>query len=285
MTDPGKDTVAGRTYLALRALAKAQGRSTAELLQLYVLERFVARVAVSPESEHLVLKGGLLMAAFGGRRPTRDVDLLALGLSNDPNAVRECIGSIAALDLGDGVVFDPTSLRARVIREGGTYTGVRVRALARLATARQTLHVDVTVGDPVEPPPQLTCLPALLAEEPVRLLAYPPEMVVAEKLTTALERGGTNTRWRDFVDLHLLAQNATDEDLLVRALRRVATHRGVPLHGFEAVRRELGPNAQPKWSAWRKKEGLDDLVPESLDHLLETLEPWATRLLREAASD
>nr|WP_254646837.1 nucleotidyl transferase AbiEii/AbiGii toxin family protein [Streptomyces sp. GbtcB6] len=43
----------------------------------YVLERFVYRLASSPLGrEHFVLKGGLLLAQFGARRMTRDIDIL-----------------------------------------------------------------------------------------------------------------------------------------------------------------------------------------------------------------
>jgi hypothetical protein len=43
------------------------------LLQLYVLEGFLARLAASAMRERFILKGGVLLAAFGSRRPTRDV--------------------------------------------------------------------------------------------------------------------------------------------------------------------------------------------------------------------
>ncbi|MER6225131.1 nucleotidyl transferase AbiEii/AbiGii toxin family protein [Streptomyces sp900105755] len=43
----------------------------------YVLERFLQRPASSPLGrEHFVLKGGLLLAQFGARRMTRDIDIL-----------------------------------------------------------------------------------------------------------------------------------------------------------------------------------------------------------------
>lgn len=44
---PTHGTTAGSAYLALRKKASEQDRSTAELLQLYALEGFLARLAVS----------------------------------------------------------------------------------------------------------------------------------------------------------------------------------------------------------------------------------------------
>ncbi|MFT7519935.1 MAG: hypothetical protein ACI9MC_002079, partial [Kiritimatiellia bacterium] len=98
----------------LRALARKQRRTTAEILQLYALERFVARLAASPDKERFVLKGDLLMAAFGERRPTRDVDLLALDVDNDLDLIRDYIFQIASYPLDDGIQIDAESVRARV---------------------------------------------------------------------------------------------------------------------------------------------------------------------------
>ena len=67
---PARDTAAGRAYLDLQALARANARPVQELLQLFVLEAFLDRLAHSPHRAQLVLKGGVLPAAFGERRPT-----------------------------------------------------------------------------------------------------------------------------------------------------------------------------------------------------------------------
>ncbi len=66
MTAPSRATVAGRTYLDLQNKARGDRRPVDELLQLYVLESFLARLAESPLADRLVLKGGVLLAAFGG---------------------------------------------------------------------------------------------------------------------------------------------------------------------------------------------------------------------------
>jgi hypothetical protein len=43
-------------------MARREGRSTDELMVLYVLERFLYRVSLSSYRDKLVLKGGLLLA-------------------------------------------------------------------------------------------------------------------------------------------------------------------------------------------------------------------------------
>ena len=55
------------------------------------------------------------------------------------------------------------------------------------------------------------------------------------------------------------------------AIRRVAAHRQVGLGDFRDVRAELGSEAQSKWEAWRRKQGLVDRISDRLDEVLELL--------------
>ncbi|MBO0831512.1 MAG: nucleotidyl transferase AbiEii/AbiGii toxin family protein [Actinobacteria bacterium] len=80
-------------------------------------------------------------------------------------------------------------MKAEAIREQEVYGGVRVRLLALLATAREAFHVDVNIGDPIWPAPVEISLPRLLDQEPIMLLGYPIEMILAEKIVTAIQRG------------------------------------------------------------------------------------------------
>lgn len=80
---PTKATAGGRAYPDLQNRARREKRPTQELHTFYVLERWLARLAVSPHAGSFVLKGGMLLAVFDARRPTADADLLARNLSND----------------------------------------------------------------------------------------------------------------------------------------------------------------------------------------------------------
>ena len=80
---PTGATVGGRAYLDLRKAASVAGRPTDEFLQLYALEGFLDRLGSSPHAEHFVLKGGVLLAAYDARRPTRDIDLAGPDVAND----------------------------------------------------------------------------------------------------------------------------------------------------------------------------------------------------------
>ncbi len=198
--NPTRDTPVGRAYNDLRNLAKAQGRDPAEYLALYALEGFLTRLAASDLRDDFVLKGGVLLAAFAARRPTRDIDLAASGFPNDVDDVERRVRTILAVDVVDGLEFDLGAVRSETIRDEADYTGVRVHLLAVVSKARVPIHVDVNFGDPIWPAPQATTLPLLLGGE-VELNGYPAHMVLAEKIVTAIDRGAANTRWRDFVDI------------------------------------------------------------------------------------
>lgn len=162
---PTHADLAGSRYLELQRLARAQKRTTAELLQLYVLESFLRRLSHSRHAEKLVLKGGMLLAAFDLRRATRDVDLLALQIDNDPATVESLVVEIAAVDIDDGTSFLLDTITAETIREDDIYPGVCAVLEARLATARITFSVDINVGDPVVPAPLRTPIPVLRSNE------------------------------------------------------------------------------------------------------------------------
>ena len=262
MSAPTRASTAGRAYLDLRKLARENRRPVDELLQLYVLEAFLARLAGSRFTERLVLKGGVLLAAFDERRPTRDIDLQAQALGNDTETIRAATCEIAAIALDDGVTFDVDTATAEPIRDEAIYSGVRVTMGAQLATARPHFHVDTNVGDPISPAAINVRLPRLLGGEIV-LRGYPLAMVHAEKIVTAIGRGTVNTRWRDFADVHMLSRHhAIDGSELVQAIRQVAEHRQVPLLALAQALDDYGQIGQQRWTAWRRRQRLEDRVPE-----------------------
>ncbi len=208
MTRPQRSTPAGRAYLDLQRLARRSGRSMQALLPMFASERWLARLAASPHRSRFVLKGGVLLAALGNRRPTQDADLLALHIANDHDTV---IGSVigyvndvALIELADEVNFDPSTTTATTIGESDVYLGVRPSMDCALATASIKLKLDINLGDPVRPRPDTINLPILLDGPPVQILGYPIATVLAEKLSTAVQLGQVDTRIRDYVDMHNL---------------------------------------------------------------------------------
>lgn len=260
-----KETLAGRRYLDLQREARRTDRPTDELIQLYALECFLDRLVHSEFSAKFVLKGGVLLAALDARRPTRDIDFAALALDNSVDEVLTVVRKVAGIPLDDGLEFDSAGATADGIREEDDYSGVRVTLGGRLSRAVVRLHVDVNVGDPIWPEPQQVSLPRLLGGA-LRVRGYPLEMVLAEKIVTAIARGSANTRWRDFVDIYFLAHRRTIAAATLRSsLERVAQHRRIALVPLQSIFTGYAELAQQRWVAWLKKNRLPNRQFECLD--------------------
>jgi hypothetical protein len=57
----------------------------------------LSRLSISEYATAFVLKGGVLLAAYDTRRPTRDIDLQAAALANDGETIRSVVAEIAQL--------------------------------------------------------------------------------------------------------------------------------------------------------------------------------------------
>ena len=237
---PTRATPEGNAYLDLQALAKQSGRPVDEYLTLYALEGFLNRLSQSPRREEFVLKGGVLLAAFDQRRPTRDVDFAVIGLDNDVDNILSILREVAA--------------------------------------------ADVNVGDPITPKPEVIALPRILGGT-IQILGYPVEMVIAEKLVTAIERGTANTRWRDLVDMYRLSNSRSMAgNVLIESCDTVATYRGATLVPLGAALEGFGETAQARWFAWRNKQKLQAEAPENISELIRALEVFADPVLLRSAA-
>ncbi|MCH9730557.1 MAG: nucleotidyl transferase AbiEii/AbiGii toxin family protein [Actinomycetia bacterium] len=282
-----RETAGGRAYIDLQRRAKNTNRNTQELIQLYILEGFLARLAESPVREKFVLKGGVLLAAFGNRRPTRDVDFAGRDIGNDEATVLALTKSVLAVQPSDddGIEFAPDTATSEVIREDDEYSGVRVSSNANIATSRNRFHVDVNVGDPIVPSPTIVSVPRLIGGDPIRLKGYPLHMVHAEKIVTAVQRGVANTRWRDFGDIWTLSRSrAVAGPHLQGAIREVARHRRVELSALSDALDGYADLAQARWAAWRRRQSREELPAQFGDLLTEVItfaEPAITGDLKE----
>lgn len=282
---PTRQTAEGRAYLDLQNLARRTGRPTDELHQLYSLEGFLDRLTRSRYADQFVLKGALLLAAFDTRRPTRDVDLAGLGVDNSVEAVGRVVAEIVRIDIDDGLSLDADAIGAESIRDGDEYSGVRVTVTGTLASASLQFHIDVNVGDPISPSPESVTLPRLLGGE-LTMSGYPLEMILAEKVVTAVQRGTANTRWRDFTDIaRLTAGHPVDGLRFSESVRQVADHRMAVLAPLAQVLDGYAVVAQGRWSAWRRKQRLEESTPELFDDLLTDVIEFADPVLAGRALD
>lgn len=213
--------------------ARAEQRPFNELLQYYILERFLYRLGQSSHSERLILKGALLFAVWQAplSRPTRDIDLLGR-YSNDIAETVRIMQEVCELqpETDDGLQFNPGSVSAERIMEDATYQGVRAHVEASLGNAKVRFVVDVGFGDPVVPGASRVQLPTLLGLPHPTLLAYSRESAIAEKFRAMVQLGELNSRMKDFYDVWLLASRIRfDGETLGRAIAAAFAHRDTPL--------------------------------------------------------
>jgi hypothetical protein len=146
--------------------------------------------------------------------------------------------------------------------------------------------VDVNVGDPIWPEPQQISLPRLI-DGAISVRGYPLEMVLTEKIVTALERGTVNTRWRDFVDIYVLIRRyRIDAQTLQKSMQRVARFRSVVFTPLRTTLAGYAEMAQPRWVAWLRKQRLDNTIPTQFSKVLQSVVSFADSLIEgdEASS-
>ncbi|MBH0131418.1 nucleotidyl transferase AbiEii/AbiGii toxin family protein [Salinibacterium sp. NK8237] len=260
------DEVFRRIQAAARASVAANGSPapTQEYLIRHSLESFLDRLNRTVHAPDFVLKGGLLLGAYGVRRPTKDADSNAIAADVTPEHLSQVVRDVAAVDAGDGVEFLLDTLNIAEIRDDADYPGVRVRVQVTVSSWQGVVAWDVSAGDPIVPAPREVTLERILGN-PIRLVGYAPESTVAEKGVTILERGIASTRWRDYVDIVTLSGAGLDAAELLKAVRAVAAYREVSLSPIAPILQGYGALSQPKWAAWRKKERLQDVCAEKLD--------------------
>ena len=99
MSDP-----VGMSFKAkMNNLAKKLGLRPQTVIQNFVFERFLARLAQSPFRENFVVKGGVLISAMIGieARSTMDMDATVIDLPMTQRSIRHAVARIAAQDVGD----------------------------------------------------------------------------------------------------------------------------------------------------------------------------------------
>lgn len=255
---------------SIRARLKQRADATKQDFNLtlthYGLERLLYRLSISPHAGNYLLKGALLFSLWYDEphRPTRDVDLLGFGPDDIGTAVA-AFSDICSIEVEDGIVFDPASVKGSVIRKDAGYGGVRIDLQAKLDGARIVLQVDIGFGDAVTPAPESVRYPVLLDDLPVPLLrSYPKYTVVAEKFHAMCLLGMANTRMKDYFDLWvLLTEGGLDPAELHRAVeatfsrRQLAMPDAIPTGLSDAFAQDTVKQAQ--WAAFLKKNRLQPL--------------------------
>jgi len=230
-----------------------------------LLERFLARLSRSTHVNKFIFKGGFLlsyMMKIG--RETVDLDFLLTHMNVEVKGLQEVFEEIVSISSNDGFTFSFESIEI-LSQPHMEYPGYRTIFKASFANMKDKIHVDVGIGDVVEPQNREIKLFKYRGkpffEESISLLVYPIETIFAEKLETVLSKGSRSSRMKDFHDLLLLLRDKSlnNSKTLHENVKKTFDNRGTALKSIQFD--ESGQKAlQHLWTA--HLHGLGDIAKE-----------------------
>ncbi|MBX9923902.1 MAG: nucleotidyl transferase AbiEii/AbiGii toxin family protein [Rhabdochlamydiaceae bacterium] len=243
----------------------------------------MTRLARSPYREKFVLKGGTLLAKYIHLgRETQDLDFFIQKLSNTEQSLKTVLQAICDIDANDSFAFELAKIKI-LDHSQLAYTGAEITLQALFGATKTVIRMDLGFGDRVEPieyPIDLTTTSkGPLFESRISLHCYPKEFIFAEKLETAVFRGGGNTRMKDFHDLYsLIRLDVLDGALGKKAIQLVFHHRKTPLKKLPvAFNRDAFDTLEKNWASYRRKIKVKNgalKMPESIETVISAMNQW-----------
>lgn len=195
----------------IRSMAAKKNLRAQEVLQMFLFERVLERLANSAYKNNFILKGGLLISSMIGigERTTMDMDTTVRGIQMEEDEIVRAVKEVLAVDVGDDIEFEYQSIEP--IREDDAYNNFRIHLRAKYGKIDSPMKIDVTTGDVITPAAVQYEFPMLFDEKTVSVMAYTLETVLAEKYETIIRRNIGTTRARDYYDLHILFRSRSSE--------------------------------------------------------------------------
>jgi len=244
----------------IKSVAKQNNADARTLMRIYMMERFLERLAQSEYRDNFIIKGGILVTAMIGvaHRSTMDIDTSMKNLNLSAEDALRVVNQVKDIDLDDGVSFEVKD--ASNIMDEMEYPGIRVTMNANVGKLITPLKIDISTGDVITPRAIEFNYDLLLEDRSISLWSYNLETILAEKLQTVLARGILNTRMRDFYDIRMLLD--TYEDKVNKAVLKDAFAATCKKRGTDHLQEqaeeiikiiEADEQLQVLWRAYQKK--------------------------------
>jgi predicted nucleotidyltransferase component of viral defense system len=276
MTESRKNIVAS-IHARLKHEAERQGKPFAELLQYYGMERFLYRLSKSEYVDKFVLKGGLLIYSWNLplRRPTRDIDFRGYMDSSEKTVLHTIRDIIKESVTEDGIMFDPKTIRVEQTQIDADYEGIRVKFTGYLGKARIPMQIDIGFSDVLASRVERVDYPTLLddAKTP-RLKSYPKESMVSEKFHAMIRHAQLNSRFKDYYDLWLIADNFEFEvQSLQKAIEKTFAKRQtkIPAEKPVGLTPQFAEINRDRWLTFLKKFDLQSKDVEDFVDVVERI--------------
>lgn len=250
---------AASVLVKLKKKANDQGMQFQQLLNLFCQEEFVRRLAVSKHRNKIILKGGFLIYLISEfkTRTTMDADYLLKNYSNDLQSIEILIKDIIDTpNANDFINFEIRNIEK--ISEAKEYNGVRVNLIGLISNTKTPFKIDFGVGDVIVSPAIERKLPTILPDfyEP-KILTYPLESIVSEKLEAILSLMEATSRMKDFYDIYYLATSFNfDGQKLQKAIEETLKNRRTPYDKDSIIllsRLLENTDIQKRWNIFCKK--------------------------------
>ena len=139
----------------IRNLANEKGISAAAVLQSYLINRFLFRLADSEYKDKFIIKGGILISSLIGieQRSTMDLDTSLRYMRLEESALKDAFANICSVQEDDGIEFVFNSIGP--IREDDEYGGYRIMFTAILGKIHAPVSMDISTGDAITPEVQV----------------------------------------------------------------------------------------------------------------------------------
>lgn len=195
----------------IKSVAKQNNADARTLMRIYMMERFLERLAQSEYRDNFIIKGGILVTAMIGvaHRSTMDIDTSMKNLNLSAEDALRVVNQVKDIDLDDGVSFEVKDVSN--IMDEMEYPGIRVTMNANVGRLITPLKIDISTGNVITPRAIEFNYDLLLEDRSISLWSYNLETILAEKLQTVLARGILNTRMRDFYDIRMLLDTYEDK--------------------------------------------------------------------------
>ena len=241
-------------------LAKRDNLVNNTVLQSFMMERLLERIAVSEYKDNFILKGGFLIAAMIGidLRSTMDMDTTIKGIPINQDEIEKILNEIILIDLDDHINFKIKNIKN--IHDVSEYDDFRVSLEAVFYTIKVNLKIDITTGDVIIPGEVDYSYNLMFEDRKIMIKAYNLNTILAEKIESILVRNVSNTRARDFYDIYILAMlNKANFDRLElkKAIWKKAEERKSTIY-IEDYEKYLNDVSESKdvlniWNSYREK--------------------------------
>jgi predicted nucleotidyltransferase component of viral defense system len=188
----------------IRKIAKSENLNPNELLQMFLFERIIERISLSPYKDFFILKGGLLIASIIGvfQRTTIDMDCTIKGTPVNEVQINKILNEILSIKINDGIFFKLEQLTS--INDDSEYNNYRAKINARYGVINAPMKLDLTTGDEITPKELDYTYNLKFENKKILIKAYPVETILAEKYETVIRRNVLNTRSKDLYDIYMI---------------------------------------------------------------------------------